>query len=62
MTEGIFMKGDKMAHHKTSFDRRWYIKAAKDLRYPDSVISKIKEADTERVCEKIMTNARKGVY
>lgn len=62
MTEGIFMKGEKMAHHKISFDRRWYVKAAKDLCYPDSVVSKLKEAKTERECEKIMTNARKGVY
>lgn len=62
MTEGIFMKGEKMAHHKSRFDKRFYIKAAEDLHYPDSVICKIKEAKTERECERILTNARKGVY
>ena len=62
MTKGVFMKGEKMAHHKILFDRRSYVQIAKDLRYPDSVISKLKEAETERECEKILTNARKGVY
>lgn len=51
-----------MAHHKILFDRRSYVQIAKDLRYPDSVISKLKEAETERECERILTNARKGVY
>lgn len=51
-----------MAHHKSAFDKRFYIHAAKDLCYPDPVIQKLKKATTERECDKIMTNARKGVY
>lgn len=47
---------------KYKFDRRSYIHAAQDLCYPDSVVRKLKEAKTERECDKIMTNARKGVY
>lgn len=63
MTKGIFMKGEKkMANHTLTFDKRFYIHAAEDLGYPRSVISKLKDAKTERECDKIMTNARKGVY
>ena len=60
MTKGIFMKGEIM--RKWKFDKRSYIQAAEDLHYPESVIRKLKEAKTERECDKIMTNARKGVY
>lgn len=48
MTKGIFMKGENMAHHKSTFDKRFYIKAAEDLHYPDSVICKIRASKTER--------------
>ena len=61
MTKGIFMKGETMSGVR-KFDKRWYIRAANDLCYPTSVIRKLKEAKTERECEKILTNARKGVY
>ena len=54
------MKGEIMGRHK--FDRRSYINAAKDLHYPESVIRKLKEATSERECDKIMTNARKDAY
>ena len=49
-----------MTHRKPV--KRDYIKAAKELFYPASVIRKLEEAKTEYECDKIMSNARKGVF
>lgn len=38
--------------------KRFAIKAAKELYYPDAVIAKLKEAQTESEISRIMRNAR----
>lgn len=42
--------------------KKHFIVAAKELKYQESVIEKLKEAETEDKCLIIMANARKGIY
>lgn len=37
------------------------IKAAKELRYGETIINRLKEADTDGEIERIMIGARKGI-
>lgn len=39
-------------------ERKRYIKAAKELIYPEEVIKKLEEAETEEQCDRIMRDAR----
>ena len=52
-----------MAGMYTTLDQYRFhcIKAARDLRYPPEVITKIKAAKSEREISNIMKDARKGL-
>lgn len=39
-----------------------YIKVAKELGYPSTVIEKLKKANTDVTCQNIMLDARHGKY
>lgn len=42
--------------------KKQYIKSARELCYPDSVIQKIKEVQTENEASRILTDARHEIY
>lgn len=42
--------------------RKHYMRIAKELEYPERVISDIKKAKNKFECEQILRNARKGDY
>lgn len=42
-------------------ERNRYVRIARELLYSQHVINKLKEAETEHECEKILHDARKGV-
>lgn len=50
-----------MSRDEYNYKRR-AMKAAEGLFYPQSVLHKIKNATNERQIERIMTNARKGIF
>lgn len=47
-----------MATILTYRERRWYIRAARDLCYPAQVIDRLNAAKTEEECDRIMRTAR----
>jgi hypothetical protein len=44
--------------YKHKFDKKQYIRIAKDLRYSDNVLKRLELADCEEACERIMHDAR----